>query len=87
MKPELERFKKFKICPEWNHRGNNFQGLGFKKFLEDMGEAPSEQHKLTKIDESLPYGPYNCLWLNPDDPDPLAIMAHYKKYHCTRRSA
>lgn len=34
---------------------------GFSRFVEDLGECP-EGHSLTRIDETLPYGPENCKW-------------------------
>lgn len=44
------------MCLEW-------QGAkGFQKFFQDMGEAPSEEYSLDRIDNSLGYSKTNCRW-------------------------
>jgi hypothetical protein len=39
--------------PEWND---------FWVFVEDVGERPSDKHRLRKRDTSAPAGPGNCYW-------------------------
>ena len=44
------------VCDRW--LGNE----GFNNFFEDMGLAPSINHSLDRIDNSLGYFPNNCRW-------------------------
>lgn len=46
------------VCDEWLH--------SFKQFVLDMGERPSSEHQLHRLDSSKGYGPDNCIWMRRD---------------------
>ena len=46
--------KGIKVCPEWLS--------SFECFKKDMGDRPSKNHTLDRVNNSLNYMPSNCKW-------------------------
>lgn len=49
---------KIEVCEEWIN--------SFDTFLKDLGEAPSEEYSLDRIDNNLGYCKENCRWTTQD---------------------
>ena len=46
---------KFNVCEDWHK--------DFYLFVEEMGERPSEQHRLNRMDSSKGFSKDNCEWV------------------------
>jgi len=47
-----------KVCPQW---------LDFDNFYADMGERPSLEYSIERIDNDKDYEPMNCIWATAKD--------------------
>ena len=60
------------ICPQWSD---------YSTFLNDMGECPSKEFTLDRIDNEVGYQPNNCRWVtkvqqNKNRPSHQRLLTH-----------
>jgi hypothetical protein len=49
------------VCDRWRN--------SFQNFIDDMGERPSPQHSIERVDVELGYCPENCTWATREEQD------------------
>lgn len=54
-----------KVCDRWMTGDGNL--TGFECFVRDMGERPSGQITIERVDNDGDYGPENCIWIKKSD--------------------
>ena len=64
------------VCDRWLEPN----GAGFRNFLEDMGEKPSEKHSIDRIDVNGNYCKENCRWALP------SLQSFNSRKRCTNTS-
>lgn len=65
-----------KICSRWLE--------SFDNFYEDMGEPPSLEYSIDRIDNNCDYSPENCRWVSREEQNNNTRQVRYFKYQGER---
>lgn len=78
----LRLWRKKELCPEWSIRENE---LGYENFKNDMGNPPSEEHKLYRVNNELLHSKENSCWMTDteiqEQENGISVVISGKEYH------